>query len=76
MFQCTQQGKEMKTTKCYTLEPHQIATIKAVAKDHGNGSDAAALRYIIDQYVKLTWDAAQPPRPAPQAQETEGESDG
>ena len=57
----------MKTTKSYTLENHHIATIKAVAKDHGNGSDAAALRYIIDQYVKLTWDAAlpQPPAPAP-----------
>lgn len=65
----------MKITKSYPLEDYHIATIKAVAKDHGSGSDAAALRYIIDQYVKLTWDAAQPPRRAPQAQETKGEND-
>ena len=40
-------------TKAYSLEPVHEATIKQVAKDHGESSDSAALRFIIDRFVLL-----------------------
>ena len=40
-------------TKAYSIEPVHEATIKQVAKDHGESSDSAALRFIIDRFVLL-----------------------
>jgi len=65
----------MKTTQSYTLENHHIAIIKAIAKDHGDGSASAALRYIIDDWVECVKVAAQPQRPAPQAPPAAGEGE-
>lgn len=39
-------------TKTYNVEPVHEATIKQVAKDHGSGSESAALRFIIDKFVE------------------------
>ena len=39
-------------TKAYSIEPVHEATIKQVAKDHGQSSDSAALRHIIDRFVE------------------------
>lgn len=36
----------------FNVEEKHIATIKQVAKDNGRSSDSAALRYIIDDWVK------------------------
>ena len=40
-------------TKAYSIEPVHEATIKQVAKDYGESSDSAALRFIIDRFVLL-----------------------
>ena len=39
-------------TKAYSIEPVHVATIAQVAKDHGESSDSAALRFIIDKFVE------------------------
>ena len=39
--------------KAYNLEPHHIATINQVAKDNGESSRSAALRFIIDEWARL-----------------------
>ena len=38
--------------KAYSLEPVHIATVKQVAKDHGESGESAALRFIIDRFVE------------------------
>jgi hypothetical protein len=60
----------MLTTKSFTLGPQHIATIEQVAKDHGDTTVSAAMRYIIDEYVRLTH-AAQTPRPEARVATTE-----
>jgi len=42
-----------KITKSYSLEPQHIATIAQVGKDNGNCGDSAALRFIVDEFVRL-----------------------
>jgi len=44
---------QQKKTKSYSLEPTHIATIIQVAKDNGNCSESAALRHIVDEFVRL-----------------------
>jgi len=44
---------QTKTTKSYSLEAQHIATIAQVGKDNGNSGDSAALRFIIDEFVRL-----------------------
>ena len=39
-------------TKAYTIFPNQVAVIKQTAKDNGQSSDSAALRFIIDDWVR------------------------
>jgi len=39
-------------TKAYSLEPKQIATVKQIAKDHGESGESAALRFIIDKFIE------------------------
>ena len=41
-----------KQTKCYRLEAHQVAAIQQLAKDNGESSESAALRFIIDDWVR------------------------
>ena len=38
--------------KTYRIERVHEAVVKQVAKDHGETSESAALRYIIDKYVE------------------------
>jgi hypothetical protein len=40
-------------TKTYTLLPNHVATIARVAKNNGNSSASAALRFIIEEYARL-----------------------
>jgi len=44
---------QTKITKSYSLESQHIATIAQVGKDNGNSGDSAALRFIIDEYVRF-----------------------
>jgi hypothetical protein len=45
----------MKTiTKCYTISTDHAAIISKVAKENGASSDSAALRFIIEEYLRLT----------------------
>ena len=39
-------------TKAYTLYPIHISVISQVAKDNGQSSASAALRYIIDAWAR------------------------
>jgi len=38
--------------KAYSLESVHIATVKQIAKDHGESGESAALRFIIDKFVE------------------------
>lgn len=50
-----------KQTKCYRLEAHQVAAVQQLAKDNGESSESAAIRFIIDDWVRLnSKPAAQP----------------
>ena len=40
-------------TQSYYLDDEHIAAIKAVAKDHGDTTASAALRYIVGQFVRM-----------------------
>ncbi len=53
---------EQMITKAYTILPVHIATIKQVAKDNGQSSDSAALRFIIDDWVERCREQAQDDR--------------
>jgi hypothetical protein len=44
--------EERKVTKCYVLTPAHIAVVADVARCHGQCSDSAALRLIIDKYAE------------------------
>ena len=44
---------QTKITKSYSLESQHIATIAQIGKDNGNCGDSAALRYIVDEFVRL-----------------------
>ena len=46
--------------KSYTLTPGQIATIDQVAKDNGELSSSAALRFIISEWVRMQRPTPQP----------------
>ena len=46
------QERETTKRKVYRLYPHQVAAIKQTAKDNGQCSDSAALRFIIDDWAR------------------------
>lgn len=55
-----------KVTKSFTLLPMHVAIIAQVAKDNGQSSDSAALRFILDEWVELKdkeWRTKGPPAP-------------
>jgi len=58
-------------TKCYTILPKHIAIVTRVAQENGNSSDSAALRFIIEEYDRLTTTTqtdSSPPAPDPNQQ--------
>lgn len=45
-------------TKCYILHQEHIEIVERAAREHGRGSNSAALRYIIERWAWGEYEAA------------------